>query len=166
MKNHRQDEILLEAAKRIRQRLNLASEAPIDVPLIVVVNKFDVWGKLLPDIDLQAYKMFGRGPMNYSGVNADAIGEVSRKVRALLQELAPEFVATCSNFSQDVTYIPTSPLGCSPEIDPARTGATPLGVRPVRIAPIWAEVPLLYALVKSKTGLLHAMKVSKKKTSQ
>ncbi len=162
MKNHRQDEILLEAAKRIRQRVNLASDETIKVPLVVVVNKYDVWGKLLPQLDLNSYRLFGRGPQNCSGVNMNAIAEVSAKIKGLLKELTPEFVATCNNFSEDVTYIPASPLGCSPEIDPTREGVATLGVRPGRIDPIWAEVPLLFALVKSNTGLLQAMKIAKK----
>ncbi|MDP1561220.1 MAG: hypothetical protein Q8M16_07470, partial [Pirellulaceae bacterium] len=162
MKNHRQDEILMEAAKRIRQRVNLGSDEKIKVPLIVVVNKYDVWGKLLPHLDLNAYRLFGRGPQNCSGINTDAIDEVSAKIKGLLKELTPEFVAVCNNFSDDVTYVPASPLGCSPEVDQTREGDATLGVRPGKINPIWAEVPLLFALVKSKTGLLQAMRISKK----
>ena len=44
----RQDSVLLEAAKRIRKKANLASHDRLKRPLVVVVNKYDIWQRELP----------------------------------------------------------------------------------------------------------------------
>ena len=59
--------------------------------------------------------------------------------------LTPELVAAAEGFAEQVIYVPVSATGRGPEVD-SRTGA--FGFRPRDIAPIWAEVPLLYALSK------------------
>lgn len=69
-----------------------------------------------------------------------------------MNEKAPEVVAACESFCDDVTFIPVSPQGCSPE---PHGGL--LGVRPENIKPIWAEVPLLYAIGRAKCTLIPAI---------
>lgn len=148
-RSHRQDEILLEAAKRIRQKANLAQHERFSRPLIVVVNKFDVWQKLLPFVDLQHANVYEQTANGVVGVNLSLIEEVSQIMRTLLNETAPEVVAACDGFCDDVTFIPVSPQGCSPERDNGL-----LGVRPQNIRPIWAEMPLLYAIGRIKCPLV------------
>lgn len=148
-RSYRQDEILLEAAKRIRQKANLAQHQRFKRPLIVVVNKYDVWQTLLPSIDLNNLHVYQPTANGIVGLNTTAIEEVSHAVRNLLNETAPEVVAACESFCDDLTFIPVSPQGCSPERDQGL-----LGVRPRDIKPIWAEVPMLYALGRAKWGLI------------
>jgi hypothetical protein len=148
-RSHRQDEVLLEAAKRIRQKANLAQHERFKRPLIVVMNKYDAWKQLLPSIDLRQLPVYQPTSDGIVGVNVTIINDVSRAVKALLEETAPEVAAACESFCDDVTFIPVSPQGCSPEREKGL-----LGVRPCDIKPIWAEVPMLYALGRAKWGLI------------
>ena len=121
----RQDEVILEAAKRIRQKANLAEHEHFNKPLIVAVNKLDVWQHLLPDIDfrkIHPYQATGNGT---TGIYSDMIHETSRVLRDLLARTAPEVVTACDSFCNDVTYIPVSPQGCSPEIKDGNWGVRP-----------------------------------------
>ena len=148
----RQDEVLQEAAKRIRKKANLAASDKFDTPLIIVVNKYDVWEQLAPAMDLRKLKPYvkidGRLYLNYS-----IIDRVSNFVERLLKKHCPELVAVAKAFCRDITYIPSSPLGGSPEMTAGESSKL-LGVRPRNIAPVWSEVPLLYAISKSKSMLV------------
>ena len=160
---YRQDEVLQEAAKRIRRKANLAETDKFEKPLIVVVNKYDVWRHLTPKLDLEKINPFVK---TNGGVviNASLIRKVSDHVEQLLKKLAPEIVSTCKAFCKDITYIPVSPIGNSPERN-MRCGANFLGVRPRNISPIWAEVPLLYAMARSGCRLIPMAESSSKKGS-
>ncbi len=74
-----------------------------------------------------------------------------------MEKLAPEFVNAAEGFAEKVTYIPVSALGHAPEEDP-ETGM--LGVRPQAVTPVWAEVPLLYLLNQTSTGLIPSVRRS------
>ena len=155
----RQDEVLQEAAKRIRQKRNMADTDPIEKPLIVIVNKYDVWQSLAPAIDLRKLKPYA----NVKGVrylNHSTIEKVSRYIEKLMKKLCPEMHAVARSFSSDVTYIPASPIGASPEQVKAGDGQKLLGVRPKNVEPIWSEVPLLYAISKSGSKLISLAAVS------
>jgi hypothetical protein len=148
-KTNRQDEILQEAAKRIRRKANLAESEKFEKPLVVVVNKYDVWRKLIPSMDLDKISPYTRsGGKTY--LNSTVIKQVSNRVEKLLKTISPEVVSVCKSFCKDITYIPVSPIGGSPEV----ADSDLLGVRPKNIRPIWAEVPLLYAMSRSKCKLV------------
>lgn len=149
---YRQDTILLEAAKRIRQKANIPSHERFKKPLVVAVNKYDVWAKLLPNVDLLRLDPYVRLEDGAHALNRTALEEISDQVEGLLEQTSPEVVAACRSFSDDVLYLPVSPQGCSPE----RVEGNHLGVRPDDIRPIWAEVPLLYAICRSKCSLVPA----------
>mgnify|MGYP001797046491 CR=1 FL=1 len=85
------------------------------------------------------------------GINATLVKDVSEKVKKLLTKNAPNLVSACDSFCSDVTYLPVSPMGCSPEQSDVVEG---LGVRPQNLRPAWAEVPLLYAISKAKCDLV------------
>lgn len=158
---HRQDEVLLEAAKRIRQKANLSSQAKIERPLIVAINKYDVWSKLLPNVDLTRMFPYEK----HKGavcLNIKLIEAIAERVRQMLYKHAPEFVSACDSICEDIAFIPMSPQGCSPE--PGMEGK--LGVRPESLNPIWAEVPLLYAIAKSRSGLIPTVRVSPSRGQQ
>jgi hypothetical protein len=150
---YRQDEVLLEAAKRIRQKANLPQHERIRQPLVVIVNKYDAWGSLLSEVDLHTCDPFRRLADGTFGLDLQLISRVSQQTRSLLESTAPEIVAACDSFGSDVTFIPASPQGCSPERQQLG-GSVALGVRPSHIAPIWADVPLLYGLSKAKCNLV------------
>ena len=129
----------------------MAAHEKFKKPLIVVVNKYDVWKKLAPSMNLEKispYKILGgREYLDFS-----VIQKVSKRVEKLLKTISPEMISACKTFCSDITYIPVSPIGGSPEV----ASSDLLGVRPKNIRPIWAEVPLLYAIAKSKCKLVPA----------
>jgi hypothetical protein len=147
---HRQDEILLEAAKRIRQKANIATHERFKRPLIIAVNKYDSWEGLLPELDLRRVSPFARLSDGAIGMNLATLKPISAQVESLIRQTSPEIVAACESFCDDITFIPMSPQGCSP----IRGEESLLGVRPGDISPVWAEVPLLYAISKAKCALL------------
>jgi len=161
-RTHRQDEVLLEAAKRIRQKANLPQHQRFDRPLVVVVNKYDVWRELISGFDPDRLVPYESTHDNITGVNRTLLASVSERLHDLLSTTAPEVVAACESFCDDVTYLPISPQGCSPEVadGPERL----LGVRPRQLKPIWADVPLLYAVSRAKCSLVPS--VVKKPRSQ
>ena len=168
---HRQDEILQEAAKRIRLKANLGQNEKFNRPLIVVVNKYDVWRKLTPKMDLTRLDPYVRTSKG-TGINDELVHRVSKRTQKLLSETSPEIVAACRAFCDDVTFLPVSSLGGSPErTDGDETESESpsgnLGVRPKNLKPIWSEVPLLYAISKSKSTLvpLIARKSDSRKTN-
>jgi hypothetical protein len=150
---YRQDEVLLEAAKRIRQKANMPHHERFHQPLIIVVNKYDAWQRLIPQMNLRHCEPFRTLPDGTRGLDLQTIQAVSTITRTLLEETSPEVVAACDSFGDNVTFIPASPQGCSPERHTTGRKLT-LGVRPEQIDPIWADVPLLYGLSKAKCALV------------
>ncbi len=146
----RQETILSEAAQRVRRYTGLAEAQKHDKPLMVLVTKFDSWKHLLAGATLPAVRV-ASPPNNQCAVNLDGIEAVSRLVRTLLWKISPEIVAAAESFASQVLYVPVSATGRGPEIDP-ETGA--FGFRPKDMNPIWAEVPMLYALGRWTEGLV------------
>ena len=157
--SHRQDHILAEATRRIRGELGLGQDQRDKRPLIVVLSKYDTWSSLVGGKVLRRGSVIKEFRSGFHGLNIDRLKKVSTSFRELLQKLAPEIVATSEAFSEDVIYIPVSALGCSPRElsdaepigDPPRR---PLGVMPSEIAPVWSEVPLLYAIHKTMPSMI------------
>ncbi|MEZ6121929.1 MAG: hypothetical protein R3C49_01995 [Planctomycetaceae bacterium] len=155
----RQDHILAEATRRIRSELGLGQEERDKRPLIVVLSKYDAWKALAGGAALRRDWIFSELRAGVHLLNLRGLQAVSVKFRELLMKLAPEIVSTSEAFSEDVIYIPVSALGCSPrELPDAEPIGNPprraLGVLPQEIAPIWADVPLLYAIHRTLPGLI------------
>lgn len=151
---HQQHQVLQEAAKRIREQTGLAQNEKYQRPLIVVVTKYDAWNSLTQEIPLRldwAVKPLTNGA--HCGLDVEKLKTLSGKIRSILLEHAGELVHAAEAFSSDVTYIPVSALGRGPQIDPTSGLLT---VRPCDIEPMWAEVPLLYALHRAVPGLVLA----------
>jgi len=165
----RQDEILQEAAKRIRRKTNMSDAEKIDKPLVVIVNKYDVWRELVPSLNLNELKPYATSK-GICYLNHSTIQKVSSYMEKLLRKLCPELVSVANSFSNNITYIPASPIGVSPEQvteDNGNGSPSLLGVRPKNVAPIWAEVPLLYAISCAKSRLVPKANVtSKRKASE
>ena len=56
-RSHRQDQVLLEAANRIRRHAGLSQNQKYNRPLIVAMTKFDAWGNVLWDGDISAHEL-------------------------------------------------------------------------------------------------------------
>ena len=148
----RQETILREAALRVRRYASLASNQRLDRPLLVLVAKSDMWGPLLPDVDMISEPIIERGGLS-AIVDLRRVESVSGKIRELLKSLAPEFVAAAEEFCQHVIYVPVSALGGAPEVD---AGSNVLGIRPRNVRPRWVTIPVLYTFAKWSTGLISA----------
>ena len=153
-RSHRQDQILHEAANRIRTHSGLAQQQKYSKPLVIVVTKMDAWGPTLwPEWD-QLPDPIRDSRQGVAGLDVGLIEEISARIRAIMLKQAPEFVNAAEGFADKVTYIPVSSLGRGPEVD-QESGL--LGVRPKDVKPIWAEVPLLYMLNQTSSGLIPAL---------
>ncbi|MEE2826920.1 MAG: hypothetical protein VYE64_09855 [Planctomycetota bacterium] len=147
---YQQHQILLEAANRIRRHSQLGQNEQLKKPLVVILTKYDVWGKLLEE------KHFRSGNSAIATLNLEQLDSVSQQIRTLLSKHCPEFINAVDGFCSDVVYIPVSAVGNSPEEKSVGENMTQLLVRPQDISPMWAEVPLLYALHRSVPGLIGA----------
>jgi hypothetical protein len=148
----RQEVILAEAAKRIRAGRQLAVGAVLDKPLIVLVNKYDAWQKLVGDKRL-ADPWAQRASENFTVLRVDTIRSVSNAVRDVLKKYTPAIVATAETFVRPdmVYYLPVSATGRSPVVVPADISGinqqpNQLGYPFGTLKPMWVEVPLLFAL--------------------
>ncbi|MEZ6040026.1 MAG: hypothetical protein R3C20_05945 [Planctomycetaceae bacterium] len=156
---YRQDHILTEATRRIRAELGLGQDQRDKRPLIVVLSKYDAWSPIANGKPLkQEWVMQQRADGLYQ-FDVRQLKKISESFRKLMMKLAPEIVSSAEAFSEDVTYIPVSALGCSPQSMPdsqidSETGRMALGVRPADIKPAWAEIPLLYAIQRTIPGLI------------
>lgn len=150
----RQETILLEAANRIRRHTGLAQNARHQRPLIVVVTKLDSWSSLLGR-EVPANPWVPTRHANLSAMDLEVVESVSADVRKVLMRLTPELVSAAESLAEQVIYIPASALGRSPEVD-SETGL--LGIRPCDLAPLWAEVPLLYAMARWMDGIIPVRK--------
>ena len=148
----RQETILVETASRVRRFAGLRATDPVKRPMLVIVPKADVWGKLV-SLDLSTEPIIPACVANntLSGVDFDRIESVSKVVREMLLQVAPEFVTTAEEFSSNVIYIPTSSLGTSPQMIPDRDG---LWIRPGQIRPQWVTAPFLYMFAKWSHDLI------------
>lgn len=157
----RQDHILSEATRRIRSELGLRQDQRDKRPLIVVLTKYDAWSSLVGSRALQEDWVLQETESGVCQLNVRMLKSLSERFRGLLMRTVPEIVATAEAFSEDVTYLPVSALGCSPEEIPGLepVGNPPraaLGIRPEAINPAWSEIPLLYAIHRTIPGLISA----------
>lgn len=146
----RQDQILTEAARRIRADRGMAPDERDNRPLIVVLTKYDAWASLVKNTELKSKWAMKRSADGVVRLNVRQIRKLSDEFRKVMKKYCPEVVAAADAFSEDVIFIPCSALGCSPtKLD---DGA--LVINPRDVKPIWAEVPLLYAIHRSISGFI------------
>ena len=154
-KTTRQDQLLVEMARRVRMHAGIGPQDRISKPLFVVLSKSDIWGSLLRDeagepIDIVT-PPYTRERAGLGKVSLNRVDEVSERVRALLGELAPELVAAAEDAFERVIYVPVSAIGTSPALDPA-SGL--LKVPVAHVAPRWVTVPFVYTLGRWSSHLV------------
>lgn len=148
---HPQHSVLWETAKRIREAGQLSHSQKYPRPLLVIVAKYDAWCNLVHMPPLESIPVVHSTGPQMAALDLDVLHDVSKKVRRVLEILAPEMVTAAESFAEHVTYVPVSATGSSPEVDP-RSGS--LGVRPKCVEPLWAEIPMLYALHRAAGTLI------------
>ncbi len=150
---HRQDQVLQEAASRIRAYSGLPQNVKYSHPLVVVVTKYDAWACLTNAKPLKTDWVVRKVKDSIAALDLEALRKISDTVRSVIAKYAPEMVTAAESFSEHVIYIPVSALGRSPEVDKEKGF---LGIRPQDIDPMWAEIPILYALNQSAKALVRS----------
>lgn len=145
----RQEIVFHEMASRFRSLRGMGSSEKTDVPLVVILTKFDAWSRLIPDLKLDR-PIRSRGD-GWSAIDLSMVSHVSNRVRQFFYEVSPELVTSAESFSRKVWFIPVSATGCAPVKD-AETGIT--GVRPRDVSPIWCDIPLTLILTNQGQGLI------------
>ena len=135
--------LLNEMISRIRTYSGLANGKKYSTPLIIIVPKYDAWRHIFP-FNLEEVPYLYYDNKNFSNIlEIGQITNISFVTRELLQELVPEVVTTSENFFEQVYYLPVSSLGRIPEYDVKKDM---IGIKPINLKPIWAEVPMLLQL--------------------
>ena len=156
--SHRQDQILFEAATRIRSHSGLGQDEKYRRPLIIVVTKYDAWCSLFGGRPLSTSHVLKATSSGVHALDLAALSKVSSQLRETLLRLTPELVAAADSFCEDVLYVPVSALGRQPVL----AGQGFLGVRPADIRPMWVEIPLIYALHRAAPHLVPALSVKRR----
>jgi len=154
----RQDSIFTEAILRIRKHGGGRPTDPIHRPVLVLVSKADVWGRLINlDLSSEPISRYDQASDSLAHLDMERIERVSKEVRNLLLDVTPDVVAAIESACTRVMYVPVSALGGSPESREAETAAgkgRALVVQPAEIQPRWVTVPLLYAFARWARGVI------------
>ena len=142
----RQETLLKEAAVRMRRYLGVSQTARLQKPLIVVIPKFDILDGL-PGLSIAEEPYSGLKEKGHVRLRLADVEQTSERIRDILKEHCPEFVATAESTSEHVRYIPVSSFGHSPELI-QRGDQNFYGIRPQDIRPKWVTVPLLYSFCR------------------
>ncbi len=153
-----QEGVFQEAANRIRRFSGLSSREKYPRPVIVVVTKCDRWAKLVdPDLlkksaIVEANKKLPDGTMaTLNALDTGLVKEVSSKTRDLLRTTTPEIVSAVESFTDHACYIPVSATGANTQVSPT-TGLQ--AVKPGDLQSFWTEIPFIYSLAISSSGLI------------
>ncbi|MBQ2621874.1 MAG: hypothetical protein IJF84_11100 [Thermoguttaceae bacterium] len=144
MATQRQENIFQEMVRRFRFLRQIAPNQKTNIPLIVVVTKFDIWSSLIGVNDISAFPpCWNMMPSaTHAGVNSFTINMISDRVKALIEQYMPTFCASTQQLFNNIHYIPVSATGCSP----TKNEQGLLAFRPCDLKPVWNETPMLYCL--------------------
>lgn len=146
----RQETILIEAAQRVKRYTGTPPDRKHDRPLIVILPKADAWGKLV-DLDLSREPVVEHaGGGRPAAVDLRRIEQTSARLRRLLMQLTPEFVAAAEDFCEHVLYVPVSVFDKPPQKE--EDGF--LYTRGVDVRPRWVTAPVLHMFAKWSHGLI------------
>jgi hypothetical protein len=151
-----QDTILATADASVKKLTGRQMADPLDIPLVVLLAKFDAWSHLGSG-DLPSFISGAQSgdPESLQGFHVATVERVSRIMRAMLLSKCPSIVATAERFSRRVCYVPVSATGCAPVVACTDADGTPrLKFHRGSLRPIWAEVPLLWILLELTKGLV------------
>lgn len=149
--SQRQQTVFFEMISRIRALKNMSFQEKFAKPLIVVLPKFDVWKSLVKTDDLKLVEKRTFDKKVFHCLIKTDVEKLSERVRELLLKYAPDFVAAAESFANDLIFLPISATGLSPTLNEAKQE---IGYRSNDLAPIWVDIPMLYALVKTAPGLI------------
>ncbi len=134
--------LLAEMINRIRRHRNMAASEKADIPLVIAVEKYDVWrGHFAPEPEKLSTVTQDPGCLE-SKLDIGVLQQVSFALRELMLEYAPAVVASAEAFFRRVWFVPVSNFGCLARRD--ENGY--IGIVPEELHPIWVEEPFLILL--------------------
>jgi len=142
-----QDVILAETEVRIKKLLGMARHEKVATPMAMIIGKCDVWIEQIGSENL-------RDPMVDGTIDLGAIEHNSSLIRSFMMEHCPYIVANAETISSDVVYFAASAFGHTPVSFEDDKGVTRIGPDPARIAPMFVELPTLWALSKTQPELV------------
>lgn len=159
---NRQESILEEVINRMRRHRPGTLNERLAPPLVVCVQKYDVWQSLVPRVrdgsgaetnTIDHTSVVYSRTHGIAGLDIGEINLISIQVRAFLNDLSPEFVTQAEANFEVVRYFPVSALGTSPQFESSADGVAGnqlLKVRPADIRPFRVEHPMLWLLHRWK----------------
>lgn len=154
-----QDKTLEAVVQQFRTLRKLSPTSRIKAPLLVCVQKYDVWGKLIPKwAQLDATSVVRFPSAGTSALDVQELNRHSLHIRKFLHDISPMFVAQAESHFSVVRYFAVSALGTSPtsvEIDIEdeygnRTKGTKLCIRPRDMHSFRVTDPILWLLAQWK----------------
>ena len=139
----RQDMILQSVIASARRFRNQPTGERLRIPLLVCVQKYDIWKGLLPNwaqTTGDSWRYFDS--QGTSALDLTRVNQTSLHIRKFLEGFSPEFVAAAESSFTAVRYFPVSALGTSPSLDPSGM----LSIQPGNLKPIKVVDPLLWLL--------------------
>ncbi len=146
----RQEGVLREAAIRVRKLLGLADAVLHNRPLIVILNKVDVWRSMLSPNDLDS--VLSTSQYGIASVDLAKVAQRSNCLGQLLRDHIPEIVYAAESFCDTVYYLPASALGNPPQFDNEGHAR----VKPADIVPTGVTIPFLLGFALTTKGLIPA----------
>ncbi len=142
-----QADVLSEAAARVKQLTSMPATEKFDRPLIVIVQKFDVWRNLLQESLNALDEVIQPESDGAAHLQLDVLQQVSNVVEELLMRYGPSIVTAARGFAREVIFIPVTATGRSPVVAGKDARGRPdLRFDPSQIHPRWVELPFFYAL--------------------
>lgn len=141
-----QDKMLLSVITNAKRLRNLNHSEKIDIPLLVCVQKFDVWKSLLPSwaiIDDGSIEFFQ--PKGVFGLDYPELNRNSLLIRAFINHISPSFVNNAESNFTTVRFFSVSAFGGSPEWSEVN-GKPKLGVRSGSLQPFRVTDPILWLM--------------------
>ncbi len=147
-----QDKMLRSVIINAKRLGNLTKSGKIKPPLLVCVQKFDVWRKLLPawaKIDSSSIEFIKA--VDTSGLDIAELNSNSLLIRAFIYDISPSFVTMAEADFTSVRFFSVSAFGCSPELSGSEGK---VGIRSGNLQPFRVTDPILWFM--QKLGLIQA----------
>jgi hypothetical protein len=153
-----QEKTLEAVIHQLRVLRQLAPETRIKAPLLIVVQKYDVWYELLPKwAQLNANAIVRFPSDGTSGIHINELNKSSVHIRKFLFDICPMFVSQAEANFETVRYFAVSAIGTSPIAMDVDAGdeyeekiQTKLCVLPKDIQPFRVTDPILWLLARWK----------------
>lgn len=145
-----QSVLFSEMIHRIRRHRNMEAREVCDIPLVIVLGKYDAWMQAFPKELRKLSPLVRNQETGEAALDRTRLLDISFAAREFMMAHVPELVSAAEAFFREVYFLPSSNFG----VPAKRANSGGIGVVPSEINPIWVEVPLL--LLLSLYGILPA----------